>query len=69
MTDRRLYPGIDLIKSGTRKEELLYHPSELEKIYLLRQALADLAPADAINLLLSRLNNTKSNAEFLLSMK
>lgn len=69
LTDRRLYPGIDLIKSGTRKEELLYHPSELEKVYLLRQALADLAPADAINLLLSRLNKTKSNAEFLLSMK
>jgi transcription termination factor Rho len=69
LTDRRIYPGIDLIKSGTRKEELLYHPSELEKVYLLRQAVADLAPADAMNLLLGRLRKTKSNVEFLLSMK
>lgn len=69
LTDRRIYPGIDLIKSGTRKEELLYHPNELEKIYLLRQALADLAPGDAMNLLLGRLKKTKSNVEFLLSMK
>lgn len=69
LADRRTYPAIDLVKSGTRKEELLYHPSELEKIYLLRQALADLAPQDAMNLVLSRLKKTNSNAEFLLSMK
>lgn len=69
LADRRTYPAIDLIKSGTRKEELLYHPNELEKIYLLRQAVADLAPMDAMNLLLSRLKKTNSNVEFLLSMK
>jgi transcription termination factor Rho len=69
MTDRRIYPGIDIIKSGTRKEELLYHPNELEKIYVMRQALADLAPADAMTLLLNRLKKTKNNVEFLLSMK
>jgi transcription termination factor Rho len=69
LADRRIYPAIDLIKSGTRKEELLYHPEELEKIYLLRQALADLTPQDAMNLLISRLKKTSSNAEFLLSMK
>lgn len=69
LADRRLYPAIDLIKSGTRKEELLYHPNELEKIFLLRQAVADLAPADALNLLLGRLKKTNSNVEFLLSMK
>lgn len=69
LTDRRVYPGIDLVKSGTRKEELLYHPSELEKIYLFRQAIADLASVDAMNLLLSRLKKTNSNAEFLLSLK
>lgn len=69
LADRRIYPAIDLIKSGTRKEELLFHPNELEKIYLLRQAVADLAPGDAMNLLLSRLKKTNSNAEFLLSMK
>lgn len=69
LADRRVYPAIDLIKSGTRKEELLYHPSELEKIYLLRQAVADLSPIDAMNLLLGRLKKTGSNVEFLLSMK
>ncbi|WP_420885325.1 transcription termination factor Rho [Candidatus Protochlamydia phocaeensis] len=69
LADRRIYPSIDLIKSGTRKEELLYHPNELEKIYLLRQAVADLAPGDAMNLLLGRLKKTNSNVEFLLSMK
>ncbi|MFA5249992.1 MAG: transcription termination factor Rho [Parachlamydiales bacterium] len=69
LADRRVFPAIDIIKSGTRKEELLYHPDELEKIYLLRQGLADLTSVDSMNLLLSRLKKTKSNAEFLLSMK
>ena len=69
LADRRVWPAIDPIKSGTRKEELLYHPAELEKIYLLRQGLADLTPVDAMNLLLSRLKKTATNAEFLLSMK
>ena len=69
LADRRVYPAIDIIKSGTRKEELLYYKEELEKIYLMRQALADLSPLDAMNLLLGRLKKTGSNAEFLLSMK
>lgn len=69
MADRRVYPAIDLIKSGTRKEELLFHKDELEKVYLLRQAIADLSPLDAMNLLLKRLKRTNSNAEFLLTMK
>lgn len=69
LSDRRCYPAIDLVKSGTRKEELLFHPSELEKVYILRQALSDLSPLDAMNLLLNRLKKTNSNIEFLLSMK
>lgn len=69
LADRRTYPAIDLIKSGTRKEELLYHPNELEKIYRLREAVADLPPGDAMNLLLGRLRKTNNNVEFLLSMK
>jgi transcription termination factor Rho len=69
LADRRCYPAIDLIKSGTRKEELLFHPEELEKIYTMRQALADLSPLDAMNLLLGRLKKTNNNIEFLLSMK
>ncbi len=69
LADRRVWPAIDLIKSGTRKEELLYHPDELEKVYRMRAALADLAPLDAMNLLSSRLKKTANNVEFLLSMK
>ena len=69
LADRRIYPAIDIIKSGTRKEELLYHPHELEKVYGLRQSIADLSPVDAMNLILGRLKKTNSNAEFLLSMK
>jgi transcription termination factor Rho len=69
LADRRIWPAIDLIKSGTRKEELLYHPEELEKIYLMRQALADLAPLDAMNLLIGRLKKSNNNIEFLLAMK
>lgn len=69
LADRRIFPAIDLIKSGTRKEELLFHPTELEKVYLLRQAVADLSPLDAMNLLLTRLKKTNSNTEFLLTLK
>lgn len=69
LADRRIFPAIDVIKSGTRKEELLYHPAELEKIYLLRSGIADLTPLDAMNLLLGRLKKVSTNAEFLLTMK
>jgi transcription termination factor Rho len=69
LADRRIFPAVDPIKSGTRKEELLYHPGELEKIYMMRQAVADLSTIDAMNLLLGRLKKTNSNVEFLLGMK
>jgi len=69
LAERRIFPSIDIVRSGTRKEELLLHKDELEKIYVLRQAVADLAAVDAMNLLLGRLKKTNSNAEFLLSMK
>lgn len=69
LANMRIYPAIDILKSGTRKEELLYHPEEREKVYRLRQALADLSPQDAMNLLLNRLKKTNNNTEFLLSMK
>lgn len=69
LAERRIWPAIDFTKSGTRKEELLFHPHEMEKIYLLRQAVADLPPNDAMNLILGRLKKTNSNVEFLLSMK
>jgi len=69
LSDRRIYPAIDINKSGTRKEELLFHPEELEKVYHMRQALGDLSPLDAMNLLMGRLKKTNNNIEFLLSMK
>lgn len=69
LADKRIWPAIDLIRSGTRKEDLLFHPSELEKVYLFRQAIADLSTHDAMNLLTSRLKKTGSNVEFLLSLK
>lgn len=68
LADRRTYPAIDLIKSGTRKEELLFHKDELDKVYTIRGHLADLSPLDAMNLLLGRLKKTKNNVEFLLSI-
>jgi len=69
LAERRIWPAIEIMKSGTRKEELLYHPSELEKVYSLRQNLADLSSVDAMKLLLSHLSKTNSNVEFLLSLK
>lgn len=69
LSDRRVYPAIDINKSGTRKEELLFHPEELDKVYLMRQALGDLSQLDAMNLLLGRLKKSNNNIEFLLSMK
>jgi transcription termination factor Rho len=63
--DRRIFPSIDISQSGTRKEEKLYSPTEYQKVVLLRRALAPLRPAEAMQLLVSRLAKTKSNTEFL----
>ncbi len=52
LSDRGIYPAIDMIKSGTRKEELLYHPREHEKIIVCRRAIADLSPQDCMIFLL-----------------
>ena len=69
LAERRTFPAIDINKSGTRKEELLFHPDELDKVYILRRGLADLSPVDGMKLLLSKLKKSNSNAEFLLSIK
>lgn len=68
VSDRRIFPAIDLNRSSTRKEELLLNETELNRIYLLRNFLADMPPAEAIEFLLSRMNGTDSNQEFLDSM-
>ncbi len=69
LVDKRIFPAINIEKSGTRKEELLYHPDELSRIYMLRKALAGVPPVEAMELVVEKLKKTKSNAEFLLSMK
>jgi len=68
LVDRRVYPAIDISRSGTRREELLLDPKELELVYRLRRVLSDLNPVEALELLKSRLNKTRSNAEFLMTM-
>src|SRR5437899_2564892 len=68
LVDKRVWPAIDINRSGTRKEELLMHPDELDRVRMLRRVLADMHPVEAMELLTSRLKKTKSNAEFLMSM-
>ena len=69
LVEKRIFPAINIEKSGTRKEELLYHPDELDRIYILRKALAGVPPVEAMELIVEKLKKTKSNAEFLMSMK
>ena len=68
LVDKRIWPAIDINRSGTRKEELLLHPEEVERVRMIRRVLADMHPTEAMELLTSRMRRTKSNAEFLLSM-
>jgi transcription termination factor Rho len=68
LVDKRVWPAIDVNRSGTRREELLLDPEEMKRIWLLRRVLNDMNPVDAMELLTSKLNKTKSNAEFLMSM-
>jgi transcription termination factor Rho len=68
LVDKRVWPAIDINRSGTRKEELLMHPDEVERVRLLRRVLADMHPVEAMEMLTNRARRTKSNAEFLLSM-
>jgi transcription termination factor Rho len=68
IADRRVYPAIDVQRTSTRKEELLLAKEELNKVYLLRNFLADMPPVEAIEFLLERMKRTKSNAEFFATM-
>jgi transcription termination factor Rho len=69
LADRRIFPAIDITRSGTRKEEKLYAPDELEAIHLLRRAFAKMDPMDAMEKLLERLKKTRTNKEFLQSIR
>ena len=68
IADKRIFPAIDINRSGTRKEELLLSEHELNRVYLLRNFLSDMPPAEAIEFLLERMKRTKDNPEFLDSM-
>ena len=68
MADKRVFPAIDIMKSGTRKEELLLDKDKLHKIYVLRRILDPMGTVDAIEFLLDKLGQTKSNSEFYDSM-
>ncbi|MCC7192688.1 MAG: transcription termination factor Rho [Phycisphaeraceae bacterium] len=68
LVEKRVYPAIDISASGTRREELLLDPKELQLVYRLRKVLADMNVVEAMELLKSRLSRVKTNAEFLLTM-
>jgi len=68
VADKRTFPAMDITRSGTRKEELLTDPAVLKKMYVLRRILNPMGTMDAIDFLLDKLRNTKSNAEFFESM-
>ncbi|MCF1505127.1 transcription termination factor Rho [Afifella sp. H1R] len=68
VADKRVFPSMDILKSGTRKEELLVPRADLQKIFVLRRILASMGVVDAIEFLLDKLRHTKSNSEFFDSM-
>ena len=68
LVDKRIFPAINIEKSGTRKEELLYHPDEMAKIYSLRRAMKGVPSAESMELLIQRLKKVKTNVEFLMGI-
>lgn len=68
LVNKRIFPAINIDKSGTRKEELIYHPEELLRVYALRRAMQGVPAADSLDMLIQRLKKTKTNAEFLMSL-
>jgi len=69
LADRRVFPAIDIIKSGTRKEEMLLSKEDLQRVYVLRRVLTPLSPVEAMELLLSKMGKAKTNAEFMAAMQ
>jgi len=65
LEEKRIFPAIDILKSGTRKEELLLDETTLKKMWLLRKVFSDMDPAEAMDMLLGRMGKTRNNAEFL----
>ena len=69
LVNKRIYPAINIENSGTRKEELLLHPDELQRIWTLRKALKDVPQVEAMELLINRLKKTPNNLEFLMTLQ
>jgi transcription termination factor Rho len=69
LVDKRIYPAINIEKSGTRKEELLLHPDELQRIWTLRKAMSGVPPVEAMELLIGKLKKIKTNIEFLMTLQ
>ena len=69
LSDKRIFPAINIDRSGTRKEELIYHPEEMLRVYGLRRAMQGIPAIEAMDMLIQRLKKTKTNAEFLMSLK
>ena len=69
LVDKRVFPAIDIQKSGTRKEELLLSKDDLNRVWVLRKVLTPLSPVEAMELLLDKMGRTKSNSDFLASMQ
>jgi transcription termination factor Rho len=68
LVDKRVFPAIDLFRSGTRKEELLIDQEELNKIWILRKVLAQMSEVEAMELLIDKLSKTKTNKDFMKMM-
>ena len=68
ISDKRIFPAIDINRSGTRKEELLMTPEMLQRVWILRKFLNELNPVEAMEFLMSKLSDTKTNKKFLESM-
>jgi transcription termination factor Rho len=69
LVDKRIYPAIDINRSGTRREEMLLEPDEYRRIGVLRRVLGEMNAPDAMELLINRLAKTKSNQDFLQALK
>jgi transcription termination factor Rho len=68
LSDRRIYPAIDINRSGTRKEELLFTPEEIKRIWMLRKVLNEMDPVEAMEMLIQKMKKTRVNGEFLMSI-
>ena len=68
LSDRRIFPAIDINRSGTRKEELLFTPEEMKRIWMLRKVLNEMDPVESMEMLIQKIKKTRVNGEFLMTI-